>query len=273
MKSLTRSKSNIFVLIFMTICSLLLIISIVNIIKWNIDKNKTKENIKKINDNTIIEKIQDDENTTIIETENPKKSNPYWDYIKMDMINVDFEQLKQVNNEVKGWIQVKGTNINYPFVQHENNSFYLTHGIDKSPNNAGWLFLDYRNNIDNLSKNTIIYAHGRVDNTMFGSLKNVLKESWINNKINHVINMATEKESSLWQIFSVYHIPTTSDYITTTFNTEESWNNFIQTLINRSFYNFNTNITTSDKILTLSTCYNDREKMVIHAKLIKIRKK
>ena len=38
---------------------------------------------------------------------------------------------------------------------------------------------------------------------------------------------------------------------------------------NRSSHNFNTNVTSTDIILTLSTCYNNNEKMVVHAKLIK----
>lgn len=89
----------------------------------------------------------------------------------MNLINVDFNELKKFNSNTKGWIQVNGTNINYPFVQAKDNKFYLTHSFDKSYNSAGWVFLDYRNNINELSKNTIIYAHGRLDTTMFGSLK------------------------------------------------------------------------------------------------------
>ena len=73
----------------------------------------------------------------------------------MNMIDINFNELKNINNDVKGWIKVNGTNINYPFVQSKNNKYYLTHSFDKSYNSAGWLFLDYRNN----NKNTIIYAH------------------------------------------------------------------------------------------------------------------
>ena len=40
-------------------------------------------------------------------------------------------------------------------------------------------------------------------------------------------------------------------------------------LIKRSAYDFNTSIDENDKILTLSTCFNNSEKMVMHAKLIK----
>ena len=45
------------------------------------------------------------------------------------MLNVDFSELKKINNNVKGWVQVNGTNINYPFVQSNNNKYYLTHSL------------------------------------------------------------------------------------------------------------------------------------------------
>ena len=73
----------------------------------------------------------------------------------------------------------------------------------------------------------------------------------------------------MWQVFSVYHIPTTSDYIRTSFSSDADFGNFVNMLKDRSFYNFNTNVSATDRILTLSTCYNDHERAVIHAKLIK----
>ena len=159
MRGLLKDKASIFVLIFIIVCFICLTISVVNIMKWNIDKNKTQDNIDKIKEDAIITQVVDDKKTEVIESSD--ESNPYFDYINMNMIDVNFQELKNINNEVKGWIQVNGTNVNYPFVQHEDNKFYLTHSIDKSYNSAGWLFLDYRNNIDNMDKNTIIYAHGR----------------------------------------------------------------------------------------------------------------
>ena len=141
--------------------------------------------------------------------------------------------------------------------------------FNKTYNSAGWVFLDYRNNINELSKNTIIYAHGRLDTTMFGSLKNILSSGWINNTNNYVVKLSTETENTLWQVFSVYHIPTTNDYIKVNFYSNEEFNKWSSMLLNRSAHNFNTTINENDKILTLSTCYNDKEKVVLHAKLIK----
>lgn len=258
------------ILILITITSIItLLISIFNIIKWKIDSNKTNYEITNIQENINVEEIQDTKNTEIIEPviEVPKE-NPYWDYINMNMINVDFNGLKRTNPDVVGWLKVNGTNINYPFVQSSDNDYYLTHSFNKSYNGGGWVFLDYRNNGTN-NKNTIIYAHGRSDKTMFGTLKNVLNNGWLNNTNNYVIKISTETENSLWQIFSVYRIPTTSDYLQTNFNDETEYQNFLDMIKDRSNHNFDTNVASTDNILTLSTCYNNSDKMVVHAKLIK----
>ncbi len=261
-------KNIIFILIIITLI-VTLIISVFNIVKWKMDSNKTNDEITNIQEHVDVEEVQDTENTEIIEPiEEVPKENPYWDYINMNMINVNFSNLKKINSDVVGWLKVNGTNINYPFVQSSDNKYYLTHSFNKSYNAAGWVFLDYRNNSTN-NKNTIIYAHGRSDKTMFGTLKKVLNNEWLNNTNNYIIKVSTETENSLWQIFSIYRIPTTSDYLQTNFINDEEFQEFINMIISRSNYNFNTNVTYTDNILTLSTCYNNDDKMVVHAKLIK----
>jgi sortase B len=269
-KKLKPKWKNIILLIIILVCIITLFISTKDIIKWMIDSNKTEEQIEKITEMVEIEEVEESENTEIIEQkEEPPKENPYWDYIKMNMINVNFNDLKQKNPDTKGWIQVNGTNINYPFVQTNNNEFYLNHTFNKTYNSAGWVFLDYRNNIKELSKNTIIYAHGRLDTTMFGSLKNILSSGWLNNTTNYVVKLSTEIENTLWQVFSIYHIPTTNDYIKVNFSSTNEFTKWSKMLLKRSAHNFNTTINENDKVLTLSTCFNDKEKVVLHAKLIK----
>ncbi len=261
-------KNIILILVIITFI-VTLILSIFNIVKWKMDSNKTNDEITNIQENVDVEEVQDTENTEIIEpVEEVPEENPYWDYINMNMINVNFSDLKRTNPDVVGWLKVNGTNINYPFVQGSDNKYYLTHSFNKSYNAAGWVFLDYRNNGTN-NKNTIIYAHGRTDKTMFGTLRKVLNNGWLNNTNNYVVRISTETENSLWQVFSVYHIPTTSDYLQTDFSDDALYQNFLDMIKNRSSHNFNTNVTSTDNILTLSTCYNNSDKMVVHAKLIK----
>ncbi len=259
---------NIIILFIFLLCFTGLITSALKLIHWKIDANKTKNQLNNIENSAFVEETADNENVELV---NPpeEKNNLYWNYIKMNLINVDFSELKKINRDVKGWLQVKGTNINYPFVQTKNNEYYLTRSFDKSYNDAGWVFMDYRNNIDNLNKNTILYAHGRIDTTMFGSLKNIVKSNWYGNSDNYIIKLSTEKENTLWQVFSVYHIKTTNDYIQVDFSGDKEYQTFLNKLKDRSVYKFNTILNGNDKILTLSTCYNKTEKVVMHAKLIK----
>ena len=273
MKKIRIKWKNIFLFLFIIICITTLTISCVNLIKSTLDSKKTDKQIENIENETEVETISD-ENVQIIEQEEKiDKENPYWEYIKMPLIDVDFAKLKQTNSNTVGWIKVEGTNINYPFVQANDNNFYLTHSYDKSYNTAGWVFLDYRNNIKRADKNTIIYAHGRLDKTMFGSLRNILTSGWLKNENNYIVKLATETENTLWQVFSIYRIPTTSDYIQIKFNSDSEFLQLTDTLIKRSKFNFNTSVGKNDRILTLSTCYNDYDKVVLHAKLIKVAKK
>lgn len=253
---------------------IILIFSTFKLFIWKQDSNKTKDIEEEIIDNADTEERQAiEENTQNI---NPPddKDNDYWNYIKMDMLSVNFDDLKKKNSDTVGWIKVEGTNINYPVVQTTDNKYYLNHSYDKTSNKAGWVFADYRNDLDNFDKNTVIYAHGRVDTTMFGSLKNILKSSWYNNKNNHIIKFSTPKENTLWQVFSVYTIEAESYYITTKFPSNEYFKEFVTTLKNRSKIEFSAIPNENDKILTLSTCKDSKgNRVVMHAKLIKLETK
>ena len=242
----------------------------INLIKWSMDAKNTEKQINEINTSTEVKEVNDTIDTVIVNPpKEENKENPYWDYIKMNLINVNFKDLKKINNDTVGWIQVNGTNINYPYVQTNDNTYYLKKDFNKKYNSAGWVFMDYRNNISNFDKNTILYAHGRVDGTMFGSLKNITKSNWYNDKSNHVVKLSTEYENTLWQVFSVYHIKTENYYITTDFRDDDEFKTFIDTISKRSKLKFDASVDVNDTILTLSTCRAGDEKVVLHAKLIK----
>ena len=260
------NKTNLILSILLVISASLLIYSIVNIKNWKKDNDSTEEEINSIYKTVSVDEVSDGET---VNSKNQKKESIYWSYIKMNMITVDFTDLIKQNKDTKGWIQVNGTNINYPFVQSNDNAYYLNHSFNKKKNEAGWVFLDYRNDINNLSKNNIIYAHSRLDKTMFGSLKNILKSNWYNDTDNHIIKLSTETENTLWQVFSVYHIKTENYYITTDFKNDEEFQKFINTISSRSKLKFDATVDVNDTILTLSTCYKTDEKVVLHDKLIK----
>lgn len=255
---------------FLIIFLLIIAFSLFKIFFWAKDNKDTKSVIDDISNNTKVEETKDDENTELInEPETKDETNDYWYYIKQPLINVDINALKEKNKDTVGWINVNNTNINYPYVQGKDNKYYLNHSYDKSYNEAGWVFLDYRNNSTLSDKNNILYAHSRLDKTMFGSLSKTLKSNWYNNKDNHIIRLSTEIENTMWQIFSVYKIPEETYYITTNFSNDSEYEKFLNIIKERSIHNFNTDININDKVLTLSTCYSDTERTVVHAKLIK----
>ena len=250
--------------------------STIYFIDYKLAENKLNNQITEIQNIVKVEEIKNTEVTTTtkpinqnVTTTKKKETN---NYTNTSLINVDFNELKKINNDVKGWIYVPNTKINYPFVQAKDNDYYLKHSFDKSSDKAGWVFLDYRNNFTTTSNdyNTILYAHNMKNKLMFGSLKTLLTKEWLNNPNNHVIKISTETENTLWQVFSVYHIKTTSDYLKINFKNDTEFNNFTKMLINRSKHNFNTKVNNNDKILTLSTCYTKNERLVVHAKLIKV---
>ena len=263
-----RNTTWIFVLLFFIFISIV-VFCLIKIFVWSKNNKDTSKVIDDINNTVNVTLRDDDDNTELVNDTNEEKTSDYWYYTKFPLINVDITELKKKNSDTVGWINVNNTNINYPFVQTKDNSYYLNHSFDKKYNEAGWVFLDYRNNKNLNNKNTILYAHSRLDKTMFGSLSKVLKSSWYNNKDNHIIRLSTDTENTLWQIFSVYKIPEESYYITTNFNSDKEYTKFLNTIKQRSIHNFNTNLDTNDKILTLSTCYSDTERTVVHAKLIK----
>ena len=271
-KKLKIKYGNIIITLFVIVCLVFMCISLYHIIVWKIDGDSTIKQIEELDNQVKVQEVVEvnNENVEIIEHEaKPSESDPYWDFIKTSLISVDFSDLKEANNETVGWIQVNGTNINYPFVQTGNNEYYLTHSFNKSNNSAGWVFLDYRNDKNLSDKNNILYAHGRIENTMFGSLRNALSNGWLNNKDNYVFKVSTPSTNTMWQVFSVYKIEPTTDYIQVFFGNDNEYEQFINKLIDRSAHNFDTGISKDDTIITLSTCYDDNYRMVLHAKLIK----
>lgn len=251
-----------FIIVFLGI----ILYSLYRIISWKKDNLETSNIINNITEDVEVEEKED---TNAVLASEPSSSD-YWFYINYPFIDADINKLKGKNPDTVGFINVNNTNINYPVVQTTDNDYYLTHSYDKSYNEAGWVFLDYRNNSDFNNKNSIIYAHSRLDKTMFGSLSKVFKNSWYTNKENHIIRLSTEKENTLWEIFSVYKIKEESYYITTDFRSDTEYTNFLNTMKGRSIYDFDVSVKASDKILTLSTCYSDTERTVVHAKLIKV---
>lgn len=184
--------------------------------------------------------------------------------------NIDFESLKKINSEVVGYIKVDNTRIDYPVVKGINNSYYLTHNLEKKYNVAGWIFADYHNKFDGTDKNIVIYGHKMKNGSMFGTLKDILNKSWYEKENNKEIIFITDKYTYYYQVFSVYSIEPEDYYINTEFATEAEFSEFVKTIKSRSIFDFKLDVDSSDTVLTLSSCLDsyNKKRVVLHAKLM-----
>lgn len=176
--------------------------------------------------------------------------------------------LKELNDETVGWLNVPGTNIDYPVVKAKDNAYYLRHNFKKEKDYNGWVFMNYLNSAEMLDKNTIIFAHNRYySNIMFGTLNKVGKKTWYQNIKNNLITYSDINKEMKWEVFAAYTVPVTDDYLETNFSTDEDFNNFIKMIRSRSVISSDLEIKNTDKILTLSTCADINTRFVVHAVL------
>ncbi len=95
----------------------------------------------------------------------------YATYKPTDNESLSFEQLREINPEVFGWLTVYGTNIDYPLLQSDNNDKYVTTDVWGDYALSGALFLDYRNSSSFTDFNSIIYGHHMAESAMFGDIE------------------------------------------------------------------------------------------------------
>ena len=84
--------------------------------------------------------------------------------------SLSFQELENINPDVRGWLTIYGTGIDYPLVQGEDNWEYLNKAADGSYSLAGAIFLDSRNAGDFSDYNTLIHGHHMDASAMFGDL-------------------------------------------------------------------------------------------------------
>ncbi|HEY9574573.1 MAG TPA: class B sortase, partial [Lachnospiraceae bacterium] len=81
-----------------------------------------------------------------------------------------FEELLQVNSDVKGWLSMEGTKIDYPILQGESNLTYINKDVYGNFALAGSIFMDSANKEDFSDAYNLIYGHHMANSNMFGDL-------------------------------------------------------------------------------------------------------
>lgn len=235
--------------IILVLCVVVGIVGVVfggiNIVKAQKDYSvgeATYENIASI---ASIERIErevsiSDENNSVEEVVEEEK---YYD--------IDFAALKEVNEDIVGWIIIEDTVINYPILQSEDNADYIRTTPEGVRATAGSIFLDC--GCDEDSINYIIYGHNMKDGSMFGVLKEYRDENFYNE--HPYVYILTENEQVRYQIISVHETRFDSENYYTSF-TENGYTEFLMNEKEISLYPTFAQIDASKKVITLSTCIN-----------------
>ena len=185
-------------------------------------------------------------------------------------IDVDFEKLKSINDDVIGWIYVDALpDISYPIVQGKDNQTYLHQTYEKNYNFAGTIFIDYENKADFSDCNTLVYGHNMKNGTMFGQLKNFSKDDSAYNKSKYFWIFTPEKIYR-YEIISAYTTAVNSDTYTLFKGPGQEFVYYMNKIVSYSDVKTTPGeLGVDDKIVTLSTCTgNESTRYVVQGKRV-----
>lgn len=179
---------------------------------------------------------------------------------------IDWKKLKEINEEIVGWIQLDNTQIDYPVLYHKGDDrtyqYYLSHNYKGDYDSFGSIFLDYRCTKGTDSKNIVMHGHHIQDGSMFGDL---LKYGGTTGDLDFykkspIIEFDTPEAQGTYKIISVFKTNTLSsqgeffNYMIGDFQNEKDFMNYVYNVRIRSLFNCPVDINEDDELITLSTC-------------------
>lgn len=186
------------------------------------------------------------------------------------MIQPRFEKLQTINENIVGWITIPNSQLNNPVMYSGDNDYYLHHNYLDEESRAGSVFMDFRNDVEELGSHTILYGHVMRNGSMFGELDKFAEQSYADE--HSMITFSTLYENYELQVFAAYETTTDFYYIETDFTDGAAFDRFLNDIQRLSLITMPIDVTATDQILTLSTCttsIEDNERFVVHAKLVK----
>lgn len=170
---------------------------------------------------------------------------------------VDFEALRENGPDIIGWLSLPDTAINYPVTQTDNNEYYLHHLYDGTYNKVGCLFADYENQADFSDRNTIIYGHNMRDGSMFAALNEYGGQGYYDG--HPQMYLVTPDGGYVMEVFSAFEAkPAESGSDTSpwrlNWKDDGAYTTWLSEMAGRSVIETDVTVTSSDKVLTLSTC-------------------
>ena len=109
---------------------------------------------------------------------------------------------QNVNPHVIAWLEIPGTVIRYPILQHPTeDNHYLDLTIDGEIGYPGSIYTNSMEGRDFDTFNTVIYGHNMGDGTYFGSLKNYHERDFLN--AHREIDVYTPTAEYVYNVFAV----------------------------------------------------------------------
>ena len=187
--------------------------------------------------------------------------------VQQVMANEQLAALQHINPQIVGWLMLEGTRLDNPVLQASDNDFYLRHNYKDEESRGGSIFMDYRNDAEELDRHTIFYGHVLRNGTMFGNLAKFVDQAYADeHPIFFYETMQTKYEL---HVFAAYETTTDFYYIETDF-TDDAYKAFLTEIQARSDIKMPVTIDETDRIVTFSTCTtssNKEERFVVHAKV------
>lgn len=185
--------------------------------------------------------------------------------VKKKLSNLSLEPVRKESKNVRYWIYIPGTRINYPVMQAQDNSFYLHHSYKGKWLFSGSIFMDCSNKYDFSDFNTIIYGHHMNDGSMFAGLIKFMNRSFVQR--HPYIYLTKDGQSTVFRIFAASEVPTNSFVYNTDLTTDGEKETFIKEALAGSKFDLGVKPTKDDHLLTLSTCTNfqERDRWVVQA--------
>ena len=187
---------------------------------------------------------------------------------------VDFEALRETSPDIIGWLALPDTAINYPVTQTDDNEYYLHHLYDGTYNKTGCLFTDYENQEDFSDRNTIIYGHNMRDGSMFAALNEYDEQSYFDT--HKQMYLVTPEGGYLCEVFAAFVAkPSESGSDTSpwrlSWKDDGAYTTWLTAMAERSVVETDVTVTSSDKVLTLSTCTpGGASRFIVMAKLVEV---
>lgn len=189
-------------------------------------------------------------------------------------IPVDFEELWKTNTDVYAWINIPDTNIDYPILQSDDNTYYLNHTWDHKEYKAGSIFTETYNSKEFDDPNTIIYGHRMYAGDMFAQLQNFSEADFFDSHRSVIIytpNKILNYEIVAAFPFSDEHLLYKYDFLN-----QDDYERFCNDMF--SIVDFRASFLEGveldfekDKLITLSTCLkgNSNRRYLVVARLVK----